>query len=149
MMGITQRQSELLYFLRSHRREHGIAPLFKEIIFGLGLSTTSKATINRALKCLAERGYLRIDKAHTRGIHLAPPQYDHGADCLCARCPARRFQYETFIQALQEPAPILAGTNFKALGSFTQTCWRIGFPKPAHPETRKPKANVQPAQVCQ
>jgi hypothetical protein len=60
---------------------------------------------------------------------------------------ARRVVCRTFIEALQEPAPMQGGNNFRRLNHFDRLCWRNGFPKPAHPETRKAKPDVQPSHI--
>lgn len=148
MMGLTQRQTELLDFLGTHFAAHGEMPTIREIAVAMGWNSTS--IVFCALRAIAARGHITIERLANRGIKLVEPIGHDPRDCFCDGCTRIRVRaHQTFIQALQEPAKVLTGTNFKALGSFTQTCWRIGFPKPAHPETRKPKANVQPAQVCQ
>jgi len=69
-------------------------------------------------------------------------------DLTADEIEARRVVCRTFIEALQEPAPMQGGKNFRRLNHFDRLCWRNGFPKPAHPETRKPQPNVQPSQVA-
>lgn len=148
MMGLTKRQSELLEFLRTHLFAHGRSPTYHEIAIAMGWA--SRSIVFHAVRALEARGFITITPDVAHGIELVETIGHDPRDCFCDGCNAVRIRaHQTFIQALSEPAPILAGSNFKALGHLSRLCWRAGFPKPAHPETRKPQSNVQPAQVGQ
>lgn len=148
MMGITQRQSELLEFLRTHFAAHSLGPTYNEVRIAMGWR--SKALAYKAILALIARGYVRHGLAPRCRIELVETEGHNPTHCFCDWCNAMRVRTaQTFIQALHVPAEILAGTNFKALGGLDRMCWKAGFPKPAHPETRKPKAKMQPAEVYQ
>lgn len=55
-MGLTERQSQLLSFIRSYVEENGIPPSFDEMRIFAGLR--SKSGIHRLLTALEERGHI-------------------------------------------------------------------------------------------
>lgn len=148
MIGATKRQSECLKFIRAHFARHGRSPKLEEIKLGLGYS--SRAGIHRLVTGLIARGHITRASKRMRGIKLVEPIGHDARDCSCPGCSRVRVRaHQTFIETLHVSAPILSGSNFKSLGLFDRTCWRIGFPKPAHPETGKTKPYVQPAKVME
>jgi SOS-response transcriptional repressor LexA len=146
MMGITKRQSVLLEFVHAHFASHGVSPNYDEIAITMGWKSRGAAA--HAVKALAARGLITVTPYIARGIKLVQPEGHNATNCFCDRCNAMRVRTaQTFIQALHVPSKILTGSNFKALGRLDRVSWNIGFPKPAHPETRKPKAKMQPAEI--
>ena len=57
LVGLTERQSDLLRFLRSYHAKHGYAPSLMEQAKHLG--ATSKTTAFHLLKKIEERGHIR------------------------------------------------------------------------------------------
>lgn len=53
---LTQKQSDLLRFIKAHTEAHGISPSFSEMCEGVGLK--SKSGIHRLLTLLEERGFI-------------------------------------------------------------------------------------------
>lgn len=71
MIGLTQRQRELLDYLRSYIAEHGYAPSFDEMGRVLyPLAEHSRAGIHRLLTGLEERGHIRRLVARARAIEI-------------------------------------------------------------------------------
>lgn len=118
MIGLTQRQSECLNFIRSEVKEKGVPPTLNEIAHIMGWK--SKTVAHNALASLEARGYLKVKKGFMRAITLTPVQYDHGPDCLCEGCPARRIQYQQFIQGLQSDPEFPAGVVLVGLVRLSQ-----------------------------
>lgn len=71
MIGLTQRQSDLLRFIIGYQQVHnGDSPTFRDMLEGMGLHSTSG--IHRLMDRLQERGYVR--RAHYRyGIEVLHP----------------------------------------------------------------------------
>lgn len=149
MMGLTLRQRECLDFIRAHVKEKGVSPTFDEIRVALGLS--SKSGIHRLIHALVERGLVRTKRLAIRadgvavdtftafrGIQLVAPEDQHGSDCLCMRCPARRLQYQQIIEGLQGSpkfGPKVRLDGLRALNDHDRLRWRQGFP--SSPVARK------------
>jgi len=130
MMGLTPRRQECLDFIRAHIREKGIPPSYREIQDALGLR--SKAGVNQLLKGLVARGRITLNPTRKRSIKVVEPEDNHGADCLCAACPARRLQYQQIIQGLQTEAKFAPGiilTGLRPLSDRDRLHWKRGFPK--------------------
>ena len=69
---LTQRQTELLAFLRDYAAAHGgVMPCYREICVGLGLR--SKGRLSVLLDRLVERGHLRRLPARARALELIEP----------------------------------------------------------------------------
>ena len=68
---LTQKQSELLAFLKSHMAEHDVPPSFDEMRGALGLA--SKSGIHRLVSGLEERGYIRRLANRARAIEILRP----------------------------------------------------------------------------
>lgn len=153
MMGLTQRQRECLDFIRTEVREKGISPSYDEI--RVALDFKFKGGVFRLVNALVERGLLRqriktriMDgKQFTanRGIELVESEYNHGADCLCFRCPARGIHYQQIVQALQVAPELRPGIRLDGLRIVPHTTrlyWQRGFPR-----SQKPVPQNLPAQA--
>ncbi len=68
---LTERQKEILQFIQSFQREHGVAPTHREICDHFGYS--SYGTVYKHLKLLQNKGYIRRDWNQKRGIELVGP----------------------------------------------------------------------------
>lgn len=67
--GITERQRDLLIFIKSYLSENGgVAPTHNEMAHALGLS--SKSGINRLVCGLEERGFIQRLKDKSRSISI-------------------------------------------------------------------------------
>ncbi|MGA7711470.1 MAG: MarR family transcriptional regulator [Rhizomicrobium sp.] len=67
-MGLTPRQADCLAVIERVLAERGIAPSFDEIAAHMGLQ--SKSNVDRLLKALEERGFIRRMPYRARGIEL-------------------------------------------------------------------------------
>ena len=65
---LTKRQKEILDFVQSYQKKHGISPSLKEIGKHFGLSSLS--TIHHHLKSLQEKGYLYKQENRPRAISI-------------------------------------------------------------------------------
>lgn len=68
---LTERQKEILDFIRSFQERHGYAPTHREICDEFGYS--SYGTVHKHLKLLREKGYLRRTWNQKRGLELEEP----------------------------------------------------------------------------
>ena len=66
---LTQRQKEILEFMREFTQTHGVSPTHKEICEEFGYS--SYGTVHKHLKLLEQKGYLRRHWNQKRGVELA------------------------------------------------------------------------------
>jgi len=69
---LTERQKEILDFIRRYQGERGIAPTHREVCDRFGFS--SYGTAYKHLKLLADKGYLRRDRHQRRGLELLTPE---------------------------------------------------------------------------
>lgn len=65
---LSERQQEILKFIRRYMAEKRYAPSMREIGDGVGITTTS--LVSHHLKALVEAGYIGRDYAVPRGIWL-------------------------------------------------------------------------------
>jgi repressor LexA len=65
---LTERQKEILEFIRAFRRERGVAPTHREICERFGFS--SYGTAYKHLKLLVEKGYLKRERHQRRGMRV-------------------------------------------------------------------------------
>ena len=77
---LTQRQKEILDFIRRFSEDKGISPTHKEICEEFGYS--SYGTVHKHLKLLEQKGYLRRQWNQKRGVMLAedPETTDEGQE---------------------------------------------------------------------
>lgn len=68
---LTERQKEILDFIRQYQRDRGIAPTHREVCDRFGFS--SYGTAYKHLRLLADKGYLRRDRHQRRGLELLEP----------------------------------------------------------------------------
>jgi repressor LexA len=71
---LTQRQLQLLRFIQSYAREHGVSPSFDEMRAALKLQ--SKSGIHRLISGLEERGYIRRLAYRARALEVVKPLPD-------------------------------------------------------------------------
>jgi repressor LexA len=71
---LTERQKEILDFIRQYQRDRGIAPTHREVCDRFGFS--SYGTAYKHLRLLADKGYLRRDRHQRRGLELLEPAGD-------------------------------------------------------------------------
>lgn len=75
---LTQKQVEILHFIKNHIQKQGYPPAVREICKGVNLKSTS--TVHRHLEKLEEKGYIRKDPTKPRAIEIL----DYGDDSLFA-----------------------------------------------------------------
>jgi repressor LexA len=68
MTYLTERQRDILAFIRRHQQEHGVAPTHKEICEAFGFS--SYGTVYKHLSLLEKKGMIRRDWNQKRGVEL-------------------------------------------------------------------------------
>ena len=68
MRALTERQSEILDFIRSYVRKRGVAPSRPEIGEGVGL--THKSTVDAHLSALMKKGWVELHPGSPRNIRL-------------------------------------------------------------------------------
>lgn len=73
---LTERQKEILDYVRAYQRERGIAPTHREVCDHFGFS--SYGTAYKHLKLLAEKGYLKRERHQRRGLELLPAAGEPG-----------------------------------------------------------------------
>jgi repressor LexA len=71
---LTQRQLQLLKFIQSYTREHGVSPSFDEMRSALKLQ--SKSGIHRLISGLEERGFIRRLAYRARALEVVKPLAD-------------------------------------------------------------------------
>jgi len=67
---LTERQKEILEFIREFQQRRGVAPTHREICERFGFS--SYGTAYKHLKLLVEKGFVRRDRHQRRGLELTP-----------------------------------------------------------------------------
>lgn len=72
--GLSERQQQILAFIRDFEREKGYPPSIREIVKGCNISSTSVADYN--LRALEEAGMIRRDRDVSRGIELLDRERD-------------------------------------------------------------------------
>ncbi|MBR5478950.1 MAG: transcriptional repressor LexA [Clostridia bacterium] len=68
MKKLTERQEQILQFIRDYTRENEFPPAVRDICRGVGLS--SPASVHAQLKNLREMGYLKRHSGKTRGLSI-------------------------------------------------------------------------------
>ena len=68
---LTERQQEILEFLRQFRRQRGLSPTYREIRDHFGYR--SYGTVRKHLRLLEEKGHLRHVANQKRGLELTEP----------------------------------------------------------------------------
>lgn len=67
-LGLTERQIEVLDFIRASISRNGMAPTFQEISDHLGIA--SKSSVHRLITALEERGHIERIPGRVRAIRL-------------------------------------------------------------------------------
>jgi DNA-binding MarR family transcriptional regulator len=67
-LGLTERQIEVLDFIRTRISRNGMAPTFQEISDHLGIA--SKSSVHRLITALEERGHIERIPGRVRAIKL-------------------------------------------------------------------------------
>lgn len=75
---LTQKQVEIMQFIKNHIQTQGYPPAVREICKGVNLKSTS--TVHRHLEKLEDKGYIRKDPTKPRAIEIL----DSGDDSLFA-----------------------------------------------------------------
>jgi len=65
---LTEKQSNVLDFIKKYSADHGYPPSIREIGQGLGLS--SPATVHTHVKKLCNAGYLKVDNNKFRAMEI-------------------------------------------------------------------------------
>ena len=107
---LTQKQSELLAFLKSHMDIHDVPPSFDEMRDALGLA--SKSGIHRLVSGLEERGFIRRLRNRARAIEILRP----AAAGLASTCASSGATEQVTLPFLGR---IAAGTPIEALSDPT------------------------------
>src|SRR6184192_3498785 len=68
MKYLTERQRDILQFIRDFQKEHGVAPTHREICDHFGFS--SYGTVYKHLSLLQKKGLIRRDWNQKRGVEL-------------------------------------------------------------------------------
>ena len=79
MKYLTERQRDILGFIREFQKEHGVAPTHREICDRFGFS--SYGTVYKHLSLLEKKGLIRRDSNQKRGVEVvekAVPRQDSG-----------------------------------------------------------------------
>lgn len=77
MTYLTERQRDILQYIREYRRERGVAPTHREICEAFGFS--SYGTVYKHLSILEKKGMIRRDWNQKRGVELTEPPAAEGA----------------------------------------------------------------------
>lgn len=143
MMGLTVKQRELLEFLRTHNKTHGVTPSRDKIMVTLGLS--SKSGVSRLIDGLEERGHICRPYFRSRNIEILKAEYHDPSDCLCGPCAGRRYQEQLkLVQALHQEPPSTLRSSFCVgfrIMSRTERFRLLGMTAPktaAHPRATIP-----------
>jgi repressor LexA len=65
---LSEKQSELLDFIKQYANDHGFAPTFKEMMDGLNVR--SKNTVSKHLESLEKAGMIRRLAGNARAIQI-------------------------------------------------------------------------------
>ncbi len=71
MQELTQRQSQVLEMARQYKRQHGYPPTRAEISAHFGFKSANAAEV--LLRTLDRKGFIRLIRGVSRGIHLTEP----------------------------------------------------------------------------
>ncbi|MGH9458915.1 MAG: transcriptional repressor LexA [Thermoanaerobaculia bacterium] len=78
MTYLTERQRDILQFIREYQRERGVAPTHREICESFGFS--SYGTVYKHLSILQKKGLIRRDWNQKRGVELVEPPAPRAAE---------------------------------------------------------------------
>src|SRR5438874_10879476 len=80
MKYLTERQRDILNFIREFQREHGVAPTHREICDRFGFS--SYGTVYKHLSLLEKKGLIRRDWNQKRGVELVESERETPASSV-------------------------------------------------------------------
>lgn len=83
MRYLTERQRDILNFIREFQKERGVAPTHREICDHFGFS--SYGTVYKHLSLLEKKGLIRRDWNQKRGVEVVDPPVNTGADARAER----------------------------------------------------------------
>ena len=73
MIGLTQRQSDLMRFITGYQAANdGVSPTFEEMAKAMG-HANSRSGVHRLMLALAERGYIKRTYSRARAIEILQP----------------------------------------------------------------------------
>lgn len=80
MATLTKRQKQLIDYLNNYISEHGYAPTLAEVGQYFGLS--SLATVHKHLHNLEQKGFIKRQHNHSRGLEVAPTEKGEPAKAI-------------------------------------------------------------------
>ncbi len=118
---LTRKQHDLLLFIDKTVKENGVAPSFEEMMHAIGLK--SKSGVDRLVKALVERGFLKRIKNRARAIEVCRLPNDQ-TDTIKTKTAG---MLSGFAESLTIPlyGKIAAGTPISAI---TDVSWHISPP---------------------
>lgn len=119
---LTPRQSRIVSFIGNYHREHGCAPLTKEVSAALGYG--SHGMVHKEIAKCVEKGALTWNKRRIRTVRVVK-NYPTGAAALwgCARCAD-----PSFFGALIDTAKVHTLTVTPAAATERPTCGMCSTP---------------------
>jgi repressor LexA len=98
MKYLTERQRDILNFIREFQKERGVAPTHREICDRFGFS--SYGTVYKHLSLLEKKGLIRRDWNQKRGVEVVDPEESAGrSDVPASRSTARELPLFGYIAA--------------------------------------------------
>ncbi len=85
MTYLTERQRDILEFIREYQRQKGVAPTQREICEAFGFS--SYGTVYKHLSLLQKKGLIRRDWNQKRGVELVEPPAEKAEEGLARELP--------------------------------------------------------------
>lgn len=125
------RHKDLLHFIRAEMETKGIAPSFDEMLVFTG--TSSKSGMERIMRDLEGRGFIRRMPRRARAIELLQTKDYDRPDCDCESCAiVRHFEMLKLVKALQvfppdTLVPKLCG--LRSPGHLERLYWLKGLPR--------------------
>jgi repressor LexA len=102
---LTQRQREILDYLRKMLREKAYPPTVREIGLAIGLSSSS--TVQNHLNTLERKGYIKRDAAKSRAIEMVERDGERGSH------PTGRTVFMPIVGSVAAGSPVLAEQNIE------------------------------------
>ena len=106
---LTERQNEILNFIKDYLRENGFPPTLREI--GSRFQISSTFGVKRHLDALEKKGYLVIERKASRGIRII--QHDDYFDGDTTRVGDEFFNKIPIVGRVAAGSPILAMENIE------------------------------------
>lgn len=80
MVEVFQTKRDILDFIRSFRKEHGISPTYEEIAVGIGRSPEARSNIFSLVKNLIDEGYIKQAASGSRALVVTRKRYKMAVD---------------------------------------------------------------------